>query len=83
MIAPAVMWIESAADSLKSAPDFIRDSQMKELTSFGDARAKQIGASGVSDDFKKGYELGLQTARTVLATSATLIMKGVNPLEVL
>lgn len=80
---PAAMFIESAADSLKTLTDFVRKDQQKELSSFGDVRAQAIGASGLSDDFRKGYELGLQTARTVVAGSAALIIKGVDPKEVL
>ena len=83
MLSPAVMFIESAADSLKDTPEWLRESQQKELTSFGDSRAQQIGASGLSDDFRKGYELGLQTARSVIAVSAVLVAGAVNPSDVL
>lgn len=83
MLAPAAMFIESAADSLPSVSDFIRTSQLKELTSFGSARATQLGADGLSHDFVIGYQLGLQTARAVLAQSGTLVMKGVDPRDLL
>lgn len=69
MISPSVMWIEAAQDMLKSLSDATREGQQRELTSFGDARAQQLGASGLSDDFRKGYELGLQTMRVCVATS--------------
>ena len=83
MLSPAVMFIEMAAEGIKKVPEWIRESQQKELSSFGDGRAQQIGATGLTDDFRKGYELGLQTARSVLAMSGTLITKGVNPSDAL
>lgn len=83
MISPSVMMIEAAVDSFKSLPQWLRESQQNELTSFGDDRAKQLGATGLSDDFRKGYELGLNTARTVLATSVTLELKEVEASDVL
>ena len=83
MIVPAAMDIESAADSLKNLPHWIHDDQLKELAAFGDARAKELGASGVSDDFKIGYLLALQTARVMIASSAELATKGADPNKVL
>ena len=83
MIAPNVEQIEGAADQLKTLTPFIHDAQLAELTSFGAERAKDIGASGLSDDFKCGYELGLQTARAVISGSVALMLKGVDPKDVL
>lgn len=80
---PAAMFIESAADALQKLNPAARLDQQRELQSFGAARAQALGASGLSADLALGYELGLQTARTVLAGSAVLIMKGVDPKEVL
>jgi len=60
---PAAMFIESAAEAIPKLEPWIRADQQTELTSFGDARARQLGASGLSDDFRKGYELGLQVGR--------------------
>lgn len=60
------MFIEMGADMLKSVPEWIQQSQRKELHVFGDARAQTLGASGVSNDFQIGYELGLETMRAVL-----------------
>jgi len=62
------MFIETAAESLGGLQAWVREDQQKELGSFGDARAQQLGASGLSADFRKGYELGLQTARILLST---------------
>jgi hypothetical protein len=83
MLSPSVMMIESAVDSFGNVPQWLKDSQQKELTSFGDVRAQKLGATGLSDDFRKGYELGLNTARVVLAMSAALVLKGVDPRDVL
>jgi hypothetical protein len=79
MQAPSSGLIEMGADLLKSVPEFIATDQLKELSSFGDDRAKAIGASGVSPDFQKGYELGLATARTVLSNDISLILAKIDP----
>jgi prophage DNA circulation protein len=83
MLSPAVMFIEAAIEGLKNIPQFIADSQKRELASLGALRAQQAGASGLTQDFTAGYVLGLQTARTILATSVALVMKGVDPKDVL
>lgn len=83
MLVPAAMHLEAAADMLKSVPQWVRDDQQKELSCFGDARAQALGASGLSDDFRKGYELGIQTARAIIAGSAELLLHGANPNNVL
>jgi hypothetical protein len=83
MFSPEAMLIESAADALKDVPEFIRTDQLKELRSFGAERAQALGASGISADFQKGYELGLQTARAVLRGSVALNLKGIDPRDVL
>ena len=67
MVIPAAMFIEMAASALPGVPPDAADAQRKELQSFGDTRAQRIGASGLSSDFVRGYELGLQTARAYLA----------------
>lgn len=78
MQSPSVMFIEMAAAMLKDVPVFIQQSQRKELRSFGDTRAKAIGASGISDDFRVGYELGLQTARVLLMGNIKAVQAGVG-----
>ena len=83
MVIPSAMNFEAAADSLRSVPQAARDDQQKELSSFGDGRAKQLGATGLSDDFRKGVEFGLQTARVMVRCSTELILKGANPDKVL
>ena len=82
MLSPAAMMIEAAADALPNVKQSMRDSQQRELSSFGDVRAQKLGASGLSDDFRKGYELGLQTARTVLAGSPLLALSNIKPGDV-
>ena len=71
MLSPPVMMIEMAADSLKDVPEWLQDSQRRELYSFGPGRASKLGAT-LSDDFRIGYELGLATARTILSQAAGL-----------
>jgi hypothetical protein len=82
MISPSVMFIEMGADGLKTVPDWLSNAQRKELHSFGDVRAQALGATGLSEDFQKGYELGLATARAVIATSPAAI-KGGDPGDIL
>ena len=58
MQVPAAEFIESAEDWLPSVPDAIKADQLKELhEAVGDKSA----------DFQDGYQLGIQTARSVLA----------------
>ena len=87
MLVPAVMFIEAAASDILSAhpsiPDWMKKDQMSELNSFGETRAQSLGASGLSDDFKKGYELGIATARVVIAGNPKLMFAGIKPGEVL
>ena len=82
MLSPPVMMIEMAADSLKDVPEWLQDSQRRELYSFGPGRASKLGAT-LSDDFRIGYELGLATARTILRGSAVLALAKVKPEDVL
>jgi len=67
MQAPPAGLIEQAADEIVDVKQDIRGAQLQELLSFGDQRAKDIGASGVSGDFIRGYELGLQTMRVMIS----------------
>jgi hypothetical protein len=63
MTAPAAMMIEIAMDQLKSPTAFaghewLLPAQQKELLS---------AVPNASDDFKAGYELGMQSARVLLS----------------
>lgn len=57
MMAPAAMFIDSAEVTLPKVSGAIRDSQISELL---------MSRPNASNDFKAGYELGLQVARTCL-----------------
>jgi hypothetical protein len=83
MVSPSVMFIEMGAGSLSNVSEFIAKSQQIALHSFGDERARAIGASGVSYDFQRGYELGLATARALLLGNVTLAAAGINPKDIL
>lgn len=80
MISPAAMFIEMGADQLKKGalPEWLAESQRKELRSFGDYRAQQLGATGLSKDFQLGYELGLATLRVVLQGNPAAVQAGVD-----
>lgn len=54
---PPAMLIEAARDMLPQVPSGQRDDQRKELYS-------AVGQT--TDEFIRGYELGLQTARTIV-----------------
>lgn len=78
MVIPGVGVIEEAADSLTRVAQSIREWQRKQLGSFGASRAQSIGASGLSEDFQVGYELGLETARVLLSGSPAAVMAKVS-----
>ena len=83
MIIPDAESIEGAADDLKTVdPKWLAD-QQTELSSFGPGRAIALGASGLSGDFRIGYELGIQTARLMVTNNAALILAKVKPEDVL
>lgn len=73
---PAAMFIESAIDMLKdgAVPEGGRAIQIKEY---------QCATGNQSPECAAAYELGLQTARVMLAGSPALFMKGINPKDVL
>jgi hypothetical protein len=78
MISPAAMFIEIAANSLKEVPELLAHAQRKELYSFGDVRAKRIGATELNTDFILGYELGLATMRVLLKGNQAAAQAGVD-----
>jgi hypothetical protein len=82
---PAAENVEGAADSLRTLPDRVKQDQRKELLeAIGQDTAGKLGLSWpVSEEAVTGYQLGLQTARMILAGSAELIRKGVDPAKVL
>lgn len=66
MVYPSVMFLEMAKDTLKAIPPEKIELLKKALTSFGDTRAQEMGASGISQDLIVGYLLGLTTMRVVV-----------------
>lgn len=59
---PSAMVIDAAKDMLESMDAGVLEGQRKEL------QEAAVGFTG-SEDFQRGYELGLQTARAFLAMS--------------
>lgn len=83
MIIPAAMNIYSGADMLKKMDPRSRELQRREFAVIGDARAREYGASGLTEDLTVGYELGLATARAILFGSAELVLHRADPSKVL
>lgn len=78
MVIPSVMMIEIAIDTFQEIPQDMREKQLRELHTLGDIRAQEFGASGLSNDFELGYELGLQTARTMLMMNVKAVQAQVT-----
>jgi hypothetical protein len=74
MIIPAAMFIESAVDDLKRVDSRWLADQLKELH-------EAVGDK--PQDFQDGYQLGVQTARGMVAQSGELLLKGADPQKVL
>ena len=85
MLVPNAETIEQAIDSLPALPVWMDVDQTKELhEALGADRLVKLGTTvPLSTDLIVGYRLGLATARTVLAGSATLILANVKPEDVL
>jgi deoxyxylulose-5-phosphate synthase len=64
---PSAEMILTAADSLKKLSISFREDQIRELEKCGPFLAKGLGTTELSIDLKIGYELGLQTARIMIA----------------
>lgn len=74
MIAPSAMMIETAIDELKSSETFVGHewvlaAQQKELAS---------AVPNASDDFKTGYELGIQTIRVLLSGMPAAVLNKIS-----
>lgn len=73
-VSPPAEIIETALDDLKSSDTEMRESQQSELHS----------ATGkTSTDFARGYELGLQTARMMIARNVKIQANGIDPKTIL
>lgn len=86
MIVPNADNIESAIDTLKKdwgKEQWVREDQQKELTEAGEARLRELGISGLTDDVRKAYELGVQTGRVLVSLSSDIVIKGVDSSQVL
>ena len=72
--------IEAAVDALKGVPQDKLDRQLKEMhNAIGDQGSDYNYARG----FDNGYNLGLQTARLMLATNTLLQLKGIKAEDIL
>lgn len=74
MVVPAAMDIEMAVDSLPKIDERVLADQAREL---------HCAVGDTTPDFVGGYQLGIQTARLMLAGSAELAMHGADPKNVL
>jgi len=81
---PAVMFIEMAADMLKTEAPVVQR-ELREFHAMGEARLQQVlavlGMSSVTtvgDVMGAGYLLGIATARAMLATMPAAIQAGVS-----
>lgn len=85
MLVPPAMNIESALDLMKYVPQNVLNDEATELiAAMGADTCAKLGIKfPISDELIIGYRLGLQTARAVLAGSAALLLKGVDPKTVL
>jgi diaminopimelate decarboxylase len=74
MFIPNAMSIESAIETLKTRdPRWLADQQKELHEAVGDK----------SDDFKAGYELGIETGRVMVATSGEVVTHGADPEKIL
>ena len=80
---PAAMFIEAGADRMKQMSGSDLNQELLELEAFGDERARDLRASGLSKDLRIGYALGLETARVILATNPALRRAGIDPSQIL
>jgi hypothetical protein len=84
---PAAGMIESAVDQIKRKviDDKHRGKQQAELTmAMGDDNLLALGAVvPITGEIRKGYELGLQTARVVLEGSPLLDLKDIKASDLL
>jgi hypothetical protein len=69
-VIPAAMFIEMAVDMLKTMNPEQREYQLKE--------AKFAMGDIANDDWLKGYEVGLETMRALLAGNPTAVQAGVD-----
>lgn len=83
MIVPNAKTIELAIEGFKGLPGHIRKSQVIELMKIVEPEAAAMGIRGFDTNFVLGYQLGLQTARTLLEKSIPLILAEIDPQSIL
>lgn len=85
MVIPAAMNIETGFDALAYVEKRWLDDQEKELRAgVGASSAEKLGvAYPLSREFVQGYQLGIETARAIVAGSVEVLSKGGNPENVL
>jgi len=82
--AETIASVSSLASSAKPKSFMNRPWSESTAPSIGDEQAKILGVSfPVSDDFLRGYQLGLETARGMISASVELITHGADPKKVL
>ena len=80
MIVPAAMHIYAGAELLRRSPELWRADQQKELAA---AMPTLIHQYGIAESFSNGYELGLATARAIIAGSVEVMLHKANPDNIL
>lgn len=84
MVIPAAMNIYAGAEGLRKMDQHWRASQAKELYDAGDGLQKNSGVYPMDmPSFVLGYEIGLATARAMLAGSGEMLRTGCDPEDVL
>lgn len=71
---PSAEFIEGANESV---------AQLKPAQLADELREFRAAIPNATADMEKGYVLGLQTARVILLTHPTLMLKGINPGDLL
>jgi hypothetical protein len=83
MIIPAVAFIETALETLKTRDALVIEGEVKEFRSLGRRLQRMALPENVSNpeqitDAERGYLIGLETARALLAGMPTAVMAGVE-----
>jgi hypothetical protein len=77
---PPAGLIESAVDQIDPNGKPEKDEASELVSAIGGSTATKLGINfPLSPEFLKGYQIGLQVARQMLAGSMELAVKGINP----
>lgn len=74
---PAVMHIEMALDMLKDEEQWVILDERKEFRSLGNRLERAVFPEGTTDA-EKGYLIGLETARAILAMTLAAVQNKVQ-----